>query len=121
MTHNQTVGSLGESLALDALRRRGYEIIEQNWHCRYGEIDIVARDDGSMVFVEVKTRISLKFGTPEEAVTTHKQARMIRCAEAYVAQHALKEIAMRMDIVAVELTPGRELVRLDIYPNAIQG
>ena len=77
----QTLGELGETLACDELRRRGYAILERRYRTRYGEIDIVARHGDVLVFVEVKARAGDAFGTGAEAVTAYKQRRVARMAE----------------------------------------
>ena len=78
------VGDRGEKLAADYLRSRGYDIIESNFRCREGEIDIVARKGETLVFVEVRTRRGRDFGTPEESISPLKQQRLVSLAEAYV-------------------------------------
>jgi len=88
------------------LRRRGYRILERNFRCRLGEIDLVAREKGELVFIEVKTRTSTHFGLPQEAVNWHKQRRLSRLAQFYLASRGLTEMNCRFDVVAVLLTDG---------------
>lgn len=97
--HNDT-GREGEALAASFLLQKGYEIIDRNW--RYGpkEIDIVARDGDTMVFVEVKTRSTLAFELPQEAVTKKKMKNLVEAADAYLIQHNIG-LEGRFDIVAV--------------------
>ncbi len=113
----RNLGALGEKLAAKHLRKKGYTIIEQNYRCRLGEIDIVARDGTTLVFVEVKTRTSTTFGTPAMAVTPKKQQQISRAAQQYLASHDLFDSAARFDVVAVFLPPNgaREI---EIVPNA---
>jgi len=104
MTHNQVIGGWGESAAAEYLQLRGYEIVERNARTPSGEIDIVARHDGIMVFVEVKTRTSRRYGLPEEAVTPRKQAHMLAAAECYAGEHEI--FFWQADVLAVEGQPG---------------
>ncbi len=102
----QEVGRLGEDLAAQALGKLGWELLERNWRCAVGEIDIVAVDGGELVVVEVKARQSAAFGTPAEAVTARKLARLRRLAAAYLAAHDRRFPGVRVDVIAVELPAG---------------
>ena len=77
-------GQIGENAAADVLRAKGYRILKQNYRCRYGEIDIIAERGGDVCFVEVKTRQSLNYGRPCEAVTEEKKRHMKRAAHCYL-------------------------------------
>ena len=77
-------GQIGENTAADVLRAKGYRVLKQNYRCRYGEIDIIAERDGDMCFVEVKSRQSLSFGRPCEAVTEEKKRHLRRAAHCYL-------------------------------------
>jgi len=112
-------GGWGESEAARYLARLGWEIVQTNWHCRYGEIDLVAREGAVLVFVEVKARRSRSFGAPEEAITPSKRRRLLRSAWTYLDQNDLRGEAWRIDVVAVEGRPGREPTRLDHYRDAL--
>ncbi len=98
------LGSAGEDLACDLLKKQGLEIVERNWRCRSGEIDIVARGEGVTVFVEVKSRTSDLFGAPAEAVTPAKIARIRRLAGEYLAG-ARPGTDVRFDVVSVLFKP----------------
>ena len=100
MSEHNDVGREGEALAANFLQQKGYEIVDRNW--RYGpkEIDIVARDGDTMVFVEVKTRSTLAFELPQEAVTKKKMKNLVEAADAYMLQYNI-ELEGRFDIVAV--------------------
>ena len=80
-------GILGEKLARDFLKKRGYRIIETNYRCPEGEVDIIAKDRDFLVFVEVRTKKSLEFGSPEESITPVKKERMIAVASRYCQNH----------------------------------
>jgi len=95
------LGKTGEEIATTYLRERGLQIVARNFRDKFGEIDIIARDRGTYVFVEVKTRRSNHFGTPEEAVTTQKQRQVIRVAQSYLAKHQLFDVPTRFDVVAI--------------------
>lgn len=92
----------GEGLAALYLRLKGYRIEVRNWRCSLGEIDIVAWDGDTLVFVEVKTRTSGAAGSPEEAVTAQKRRRLVRLAQALLAQRGGEAPPCRFDVVAVE-------------------
>lgn len=100
--HHQTLGRRGEGLAADWYRRRGYEILDRNWRCRNGELDLVVRRRGELVFCEVKTRTSHRFGHPVEAVTPAKQARIRGLALQWIAARPVHARRLRFDVAAVE-------------------
>jgi putative endonuclease len=119
MRVKDAVGRYGEQLAADHLEAAGLVILERNWRCREGELDIVARDRGELVFVEVKTRSSLAFGSPAEAVSPAKSARIRQLALRYLM--ARREAgddgawtALRFDVVAVlrSSATGPEVVHM---------
>jgi putative endonuclease len=97
----QAVGQAGETIALAYLRRRNYKIVETRFRFLRGEIDIVARDRETLVFVEVKMRMGLSFGSPEESVTPAKQQQIRKVAEGYFLKHRLGDIPCRFDVIAI--------------------
>jgi len=101
MAAKDDLGRLGEGLATEFLIDAGYVIVERNWRCSQGEIDIVARDGAELVFVEVKTRSSVAFGHPLEAITVTKLARLRRLAAAWCDAHPDPYGAIRIDALAV--------------------
>ena len=101
------IGDRCEEVAIRFLQQNGYTIIEKNFVLNHGEIDIVAKENETLVFIEVKTRRSKKFGAPEEAVTPKKQEIIRRTAEAYVVQKKLTNIDCRFDVVSVLLVDGK--------------
>ena len=113
------VGVTGERLAVDYLKGLGYEILQRNFRCRQGEIDIIARRDDCLVFVEVRTKKGREFGTPEESITSSKKEKLIALAEAYLQTLASPPLSWRIDVVAVELAPDGGLLRLDHIENAV--
>lgn len=104
--HRQILGNWGEDLAVDYLQAKGYCILERKLRTRYGEVDILARKGEVLVFVEVKTRTASTFGHPEEAVTPHKQIRLLAVAESYLANHPESGDTWQFDVVAIERRPG---------------
>jgi putative endonuclease len=101
MAHNAELGRRGEQLAVDHLEARGMAVLERNWRCRLGEIDIVARDRGDLVFIEVKTRSNGDYGHPFEAITPIKLARLRRLAIAWCEASDASAARIRIDAVAV--------------------
>ena len=100
-------GKLGEDIACKLLLNNGYKIITKNFHSKLGEIDIVAIDQDTLVFVEVKTRWSEKFGKPEEAVTLSKLAKIKRTGEYFCLLKPDYPKKQRIDVVAIEMEKGR--------------
>ena len=98
------LGKRGEAIAADYLRQKGFKILEKNFRNRYGELDIIALDQDTYVFVEVKTRKGVSFGLPEEAVTARKQKQVTRAAMGYLSHHDLLDSAVRFDVVSVLIT-----------------
>lgn len=117
MAQRGKTGTLGEQLACDHLVSRGYEIVDRNWRCARGEIDIVARDGACWAFVEVKTRRGRGAGLPEDAITPRKIARLMELAQTYLAENALDGVDWRIDVVAVELDGRDEVSRLQLVPG----
>jgi putative endonuclease len=113
----QALGRTGEDLAIAELERRGYAILERRYRTRGGEIDIVADDGGTLVFVEVKARVDAEFGTAAEAVGGWKQRRLVRMARDYLARRAVaNDRPCRFDVVAVMLD-GPEPV-IEVFRHA---
>jgi putative endonuclease len=100
--HNNALGAHGEDLAVRYLQGKGLRVLERNWRCRFGEIDVVARDGETVAFIEVKTRRGLGYGYPIEAVTTQKQRR-IRQLAALWREHTGTRGRARFDVVSVLL------------------
>ncbi len=121
MTHDRLrCGAEGEAIAAAFLRARGYIIMERNFRCRAGEIDVIAlAPDAAIVFCEIRTRRSRRQGSALESVTPAKQHRVAHVAEHYVTRHHLHAHAIRFDVVAVEMV-GSE-VRIEHVPDAFGG
>jgi putative endonuclease len=113
------LGDAGEKLAKDFLKKKGYKIRDTNFRCREGEIDIIARKKGCLVFVEVRTKTSSSFGSPEESVTSSKKEKLIASALAYLNSHKDLPESWRIDFVAVELDHKGKAKRIELIENAI--
>lgn len=114
----QRLGREGEDLACAELEKLGYIVIERRYRTRFGEIDIVADDAGTVVFVEVKTKTDCSFGDPAEAVTSQKQRRLASMAEDYAAGHRLDRIPCRFDVVGVDVSVIPP--RITLYKDAFR-
>ena len=115
------LGLRGEALAVEELTRCGYTILNRNWRCQAGEIDVIAEHDGWLVFVEVRARRGQSLGTPEASITPAKQARLIQVAECYLDETGAGDIDWRIDVVAIEFSRSGKLERVDVYENAVTG
>jgi len=109
---------LGEAVAARFLEGRGWRVVARNVTSRLGEIDLVARDGATLVFVEVKSRGPLALEPPQAAVDGRKQARLARLALQYLARRRLRGVACRFDVVAVTLDPEGGVPRVEHFPNA---
>ncbi len=103
MINKRLLGQRGEGIACKALEKEGYRILEKNFRCRQGEIDIIAEERGVICFIEVKSRFSESFGLPEEAVTGWKQRKLLTAAVIYLEKKRIKSQDVRFDVVSVDL------------------
>jgi putative endonuclease len=119
-SRTRAFGDLGERLAAHHLASKGYRIVERNYRRAEGEIDIIAQANGTLTFVEVKSRRGSSMGTASEAVTAAKAARMVQLAEVYASEHAPAS-ALRIDLIAIDFTPDGHMLSLKHYENAVTG
>ena len=117
--NSRALGALGEGMAIRLLKQKGYAILQQNFRCRYGEIDVVAKDRGSIVFIEVKTRRSTRYGTPEEAVDRRKQKQLRLMASLYLSSHDTTYAGYRFDVYSIFLNEDNEPVSVKVLENCI--
>ena len=106
------VGKRGEDAAAKFIKKRGYKIVERNFTCPLGEMDIIALDKKTLCFIEVKTLSSKTYGPPEIAVNVHKQRKLSQVALAYLNRKHLHDINARFDVIAVTLSPEGERIEL---------
>lgn len=116
MKHNQRVGKWGEDTAAEYLTQHGCDILARNVRTPYGEIDIVAQQGDSTLFVEVKTRTSNKMGLPEDSITARKRQHMISAAEHYAAEHEIGH--WQIDVISIEGKP-ESMPKITHFENAI--
>lgn len=102
----RALGSYGERLAETELTRRGLQVVDRNWRCAQGEIDLVARHGSALVICEVKTRSSERYGAPVQAITESKAARLRRLGAAWATAHSVCYDELRVDVVSVLLVRG---------------
>ena len=116
-TSPQALGVLGEELAYHELRRRSYKVLLRNYECVLGEIDLIAKHQGFLVFVEVRTRSTEEMGTPAESVTREKRRQILKVAKYYLNRYGIQDVPCRFDVVGVLLMPNRE-PEIDVIESA---
>jgi len=116
MNARGVLGQSGEDAAVAHLEKLGYEIVERNYRCRRGEIDIVAGRSGTVVFCEVKTRRTDRWGQPSEAVDFRKQARLRGLAASWLAERGATARCIRFDVISILMSGGE--VQLEHLPDA---
>jgi putative endonuclease len=113
----QELGAWGEDQALTYLISLGMKQLDRNFRIPEGEIDLILDDSGTLVFVEVKTRKSFNYGSPEESITRNKMQRIYKAAIEYLERNECGHAEWRVDVVAIQCTSRGEFLRLDHYPN----
>ncbi len=116
-----SLGAWGEAAARDHLVSQGYEVRAVNWRCAEGEIDLIAEVQGTLVFVEVKTRRGAGFGSPQEAVGPRKARHLMLAATRYLEDAHLADIDWRIDVIAITAGPGPRVRSLEHFLNAVEG
>ena len=106
------LGKKGEELALRFLKKKGYQIIEKNYACKMGEMDIIAKEKDTLAFIEVKTRTSTTFGPPQLAVNSTKQRQLSKVALNFLKEKQLEDVKARFDVVAILFGPKVEKIEL---------
>jgi putative endonuclease len=106
------IGREGEKIALRYLKRLNYKILDKNYRCRFGEIDIIAKDKETFVFIEVKMRRSKNYGPPELAVDKRKREKIGKVALNYITKNNIKDKDMRFDVVAIDMSSEKGDIRL---------
>lgn len=108
--YTQKVGKFGEDEAVKYLEQKGYKILDRNFSCKRGEIDIIALDKNEIVFIEIKARISLKYGLPSEAVTKNKLKHIYKTAEYYLYTRNLLNENTRIDVIEVYIKNNQVII-----------
>lgn len=116
--HRRAVGKVGEEAAVQYLLQQGYRILERNYRCRFGEIDLIARDGRTLAFIEVKTRRSQRFGPAASAVTFEKQRHLIKASQIYMAQTGKVYDLCRFDVVTI--TMNAHGLSIELIKDAFQ-
>lgn len=116
-TEKKSLGSRGEDIAQKFLEQKGYVFVERNYHSRYGEIDLIMKEKGKLVFIEVKTRKNKNFGTAIEAITSQKIEKIYKTAQKYISEkiNPSQEIDFRIDVVGIDYEGGKAI--LDHIPG----
>ena len=107
-TASQALGTIGEELAFHYLESRGYKMLLRNYECALGEIDLIAKEKGALIFIEVKTRRDEVMGRPEESVTHHKRRQIVKTAQYYMKRYGIKDVPCRFDVVSIILPESGE-------------
>lgn len=107
--YKKNLGRKGEDISIDFLQREGYQILRRNYRYGHKEIDVVARDGDTVVFVEVKTARSKKFGEPFEKVDAAKQRKLIEVAKAFIQENEIKGCDFRFDVISVDLKGDKKI------------
>ena len=119
MLNRRLIGANGESRAIAFLKGRRFKIVERNYRTKVGEIDIIAERDGLVTFVEVKTRRSKSYGSPEEAIDKKKRKRIIKAAKYYLVSHNLyDEVDVRFDVLS--LTKKNGVFQIEYFEDAFR-
>jgi putative endonuclease len=112
------LGEWGEGQAASFLQGKGYSLLARNIRIGHCELDLVMKQREMIVFVEVKTRISSAFGSPEEGVTARKRERLLKAAWGYLELHDELDTPWRIDVVAIEASRQRDILRIEHHPGA---
>ena len=116
-TAAQTLGTIGEELAFHYLGKRGYKVLLRNYESSLGEIDLIAKEKGALVFIEVKTRRSDAMGMPAESVTRQKRHQIVKSAKYYIKRYGIHNVPCRFDVVSILMPEGQEPL-IEIIENA---
>jgi putative endonuclease len=116
----QRTGDLGEKLAAEFITQRGYRILETGFRVKEGEADIIAMDEECLVFVEVRTKTSRIYGSPEESITPTKKAHLIAVANRYIETLTEPPTNWRIDLIAIEMNKAGKIRRMNLIKNAVE-
>ncbi|MDF2519836.1 MAG: YraN family protein [Clostridia bacterium] len=120
MNNNKLLGAFGEDMACSYLQGMGYKIIERNFSCRVGEVDIIGIDGDTIAFIEVKSRTGVSYGNPSEAVSRTKQGRIVKTALFFMTKHRLFDYMCRFDVIEVLTDGTKENININLIKNAFE-
>jgi putative endonuclease len=120
MKYNKLLGAFGEDVACSYLEEQGYRILERNFSCKVGELDIVAIDGETLSFVEVKCRTGVDYGNPSEAVSYSKQGKIVKAALFFMTKYKLFDYMCRFDVIEVLTDGTKEDTRINLIKNAFE-
>lgn len=119
-TFNKDIGTFGEEIAETFLKKLGYKVIDKNFRCKCGEIDIIAIHKDYICFIEVKTRYGINFGIPAESVTTYKQHKIYKTAQVYILKKNIIDRNFRFDVIEVLLNKDNNDFLVNHIEDAFQ-
>ncbi len=119
-TFNKDIGALGENISENYLKNLGYRILDKNFRCKCGEIDLIAINKGYICFVEVKTRYGINYGTPAESVTSSKQKKIYKTAQVYILMKNIIDYNFRFDVIEVLLNSNNNDFLVNHIEDAFQ-
>ncbi len=113
--YKKNLGKIGEKLALEYLQKKNFKILMRNFHCRFSEIDIIARKDNKLSFVEVKTRLGIEKGCPYEAVNLRKLKHLKLAANYFLLKNKIRDCKLSIDVVSIVLNKNLDLEKIDFF------
>jgi len=116
--NNKALGKIGEDMAVRFLKRKGYRILLRNWRCLFGEIDIIAQENDFLVFVEIKTRRSIRYGPGYLSVHSSKQLKLIKLAKLYLKRFGISDKPCRIDIVSITINIESKATDIELIKDA---
>ncbi len=108
LNFKKRIGNKGESIAEEYLKQKGYKIIQRNYRCRFGEIDIIAKDGNTVVFTEVRTKQNNNFGSPQESITPAKIEKISKASLSFIQEKKMAGFSYRFDLIAITFSQGRQ-------------
>ena len=117
MSHNRAIGRIGETEAINYLHSKGYHVVEQNFYTHWGEIDIIAKKDKKLSFIEVKTRTGQNKGKPFDSVTSSKIKHLFRPIRLYLLQNNYKDYKLSLDVISIVLKEDLSVDKINHYEN----
>ncbi|OGO78017.1 MAG: YraN family protein [Clostridiales bacterium GWB2_37_7] len=120
MKYNKLLGAFGEEMACGFLVKQGYKILERNFSCKAGELDIIAFDGDTIAFIEVKCRTGTGYGNPSEAVSYYKQSRIVKAALFFMTKNKIFDYMSRFDVIEILTDGTKECTTINLIKNAFE-